>query len=188
MATVDGLTLRFELPPGAWIDLDTLVETTVAGLRDAGILRPRFAGLDAIAATKRFGTSPGVVISPTPASALAGAPPGTAVLAVRTDLVPRAGNREAKRAWRATLAQAWAGRAELAGPSWADVRLGVTGSLLGPLEVVLDALEPVLGRDPRGRDWQEFFPNDDRIQWLRVRRCPEPGLSLAMGPLGATWQ
>lgn len=188
MPTVDGLTLRFELPPGAWIDLDTLVETTVAGLRDAAILRPRSAGLDAIAATKRFGASPRVVISPTPAGALDGPPPGTPVLDARTDLVPRAGNREAKRAWRATLAQAWTGRAELTEPSWADVGLGVTGSLLGPLEVVLDALEPVLGRDPRGRDWQEFFPNDDRIQWLRVRRSPVPGIALAMGSLDTTWQ
>lgn len=66
--------------------------------------------------------------------------------------------------------------------------LGVPGSLFGPLEVVLDALEPILGRDPRGRDWQEFFPNDDRITWLRVRRTQPSAkpLSLAIGSITTT--
>ncbi len=66
---------------------------------------------------------------------------------------------------------------------WADVALHGGGSLLGPLEVTLDALEPVLGRDPRGRDWQEFFPNDHVIGWLRVRAC-HARAGAAPGPSG----
>ncbi|MDQ3276200.1 MAG: hypothetical protein M3Q39_14545, partial [Actinomycetota bacterium] len=54
----------------------------------------------------------------------------------------------------------------------------------GPLEVVLDALEPVLGRDPRGRQWQAFFPNDHRVVWLRVLRAADgPAVRLRLGTL-----
>ncbi|MDP9405978.1 MAG: hypothetical protein M3O86_05160, partial [Actinomycetota bacterium] len=64
----------------------------------------------------------------------------------------------------------------------ADVALCSAGALLSPLEVVLDALEPVLGRDQRGRDWQEFFPNDHVVTWLRVRRVARgPALTLRLG-------
>lgn len=184
----DGVLLSFELPPRAWIDLDTLVETTAAGLRDAGVLQPRFAGLDAILATKRFGENPGAAIFPAPAADLGDAPPGPVELDASTELIPRAGNTDSKRAWRATLAQTWGDRRPLIRVSWADVTIGVPGSLLGPLEVVLDALEPVLGRDRRGRQWQEFFPNDHLIQWLRVRRGTRPGIRLMMGSLDASWQ
>lgn len=178
----------FELPHGAWIDLDTLVEATAAGLRDAGALRQRYAGLDAVVATKRFGDTPGATVFPLAAGELGDAPPGDVQLDASSEVIPRAGNRESKRAWRAVLAEAWGERPTLTQPSWADVTLGVAGSLLGPLEVVLDALEPVLGRDRRGREWQEFFPNDDWIQWLRVRRRPAPGLHLALGALPPSWQ
>jgi hypothetical protein len=88
------------------------------------------------------------------------------------------------RAWRRRIAEQWRDAEILTGDVWADVALGGSGSLLGPLEVVLDALEPVLGRDPRGRGWQEFFPNDHRIVWLRVRRVAKPALRLRLGPIG----
>lgn len=172
--------LDFVIPHGRWVDLDTLVESTCRGLRDAGALAPRYAGLDAIVATKRFGDDAGVVVRP-----LADAgrqPPGTVALDVASDVVPRPGWRDAKRGWRSILADAWGGRPPLGGAVWAEVTLAGAGSLLGPLEVVLDALEPVLGRDPRGRDWQEFFPHDDRIEWLAVDREPAgPPLRLRIG-------
>ena len=163
--------------------MDTLVESTIAGLRDAGVVAPRLTGLDGIVATKQFGSSPGVAIRRLQAEAIAEPPPGSAALDVATDAVPAA-RRDAKRMWRDSLERKWGGRDVLAGAVWADVALAGSGSLLGRLEVVLDALEPVLGRDSRGRPWQEFFPNDDRIEWLRVRRDPGgPALRLQIGPL-----
>ncbi|MBA2528625.1 MAG: hypothetical protein H0V19_01465, partial [Euzebyales bacterium] len=96
---------------------------------------------------------------------------------------PRPGRPAAKAAWRDAVAATWARRPVLAGDVWADVALRVGGSLLGPLEVVLDGLEPVLGRDPRGRDWQDFFPNDHLVNWLRVTRSTRgPALRLTLGP------
>ncbi len=174
--------MEFVLPPRYWVDLDTLMETTAQGLRDAGALAPRYAGLDVVVATKRFGPTPGATITAFAARDLDGAAPSTPVLSVDHDAVPRPGHRDRKRAWRERLEQAW-GKPPLQGHVWADVTLDVPGSLLAPVEVVLDALEPVLGRDPRGRDWQEFFPNDDRIEWLRVRRRHGVALRLEMGLL-----
>ena len=108
-------------------------------------------------------------------------PPGPALLAASSHHVPRPGDRQAKRAWRDVLAATWRG-APVDGEVWIDVALQGPRSVLGPLEVVLDALEPVLGRDARGRDWQEFFPNDDRVTWLRVRRTAlDPALTLTLG-------
>ena len=178
--------MAFELPPRYWVDLDTLVETTAQGLRDAGVLAAKYAGLDAVVATKEFGEHTGVVITPLGDAKVVERDPGPALLDVTSQHVPRPGNRDAKRAWRDELAAAWAQRPPLEGSVWADVTFGITTSLLGPLEVVLDALEPVLGRDPRGRDWQEFFPNDDRIVHLRVRRSNGQPLRLRMGSLPAS--
>lgn len=177
------LGLAFVLPPRRWVDLDTLVESTVAGLRDAGGVAPRLAGVNGIIATKAFGAEPGARIQVLPVEALMAPTPGPAALTVATDAVPAA-RRESKRMWRDSLDRRWGGRDVLTGAVWADVALAATGSLLGPLEVVLDALEPVLGRDPRGRPWQEFFPNDHRIEWLRVRRdATGPALALQLGPM-----
>ena len=180
-----SLGLDFVLPPGRWVDLDTLVESTAAGLRDARVLAPRFAGLDGVVATKTFGSSPGVRIRGLSPSGLQAPPPGVVALDVCSEALPRANQRDTKQAWRAIIASGWSGAPALTGSVWAEVTLATAGSLLGPLEVVLDALEPVLGRDPRGRDWQEFFPNDDRIEWLRVRRDRTGGaVRLRLGPRG----
>lgn len=183
-APASGIVLGFTLPPAAWVDVDTLAENTLAALRDAGALAPRFAGLDAIIATKTVGSSPGATVAFAQAEALQRRrPPGVVACDVTWDRTPRAGDRAQKAAWRARIAEHWADRPILTGAVWADVALGVAGSLLGPVEVVVDALEPVLGRDPRGRDWQEFFPNDHHIVWLRVRRVRTPALHLRLGPI-----
>lgn len=183
----DGLALDFALPPGKWVDLDTLLESTARGLRDAGAVGRAYRGVDAIVATKRFGAPTGVTVRGVAAAALAGPPPGDPAVTAYDSVVPRPGNPGAKSAWRAVLAAEWDGRSVLQSEVWADVGFAVAGSLLGPLEVVLDALEPVLGRDPRGRPWQQFFPNDHRITWLRVRRVAQgPAVSLQLGKLAAS--
>lgn len=184
----DGIALAFTLEPGRWIDLDTVAEETLAGLRDAGVCQRGFAGLDAVLATRRDGAPPGVVVHTPGATALRRRRvPGPVLLDVAGPVLPRPGRRDDKRAWRAALADGWGRRPPLPGPVWADLELAVDGSLLGPLEAALDALEPVLGRDPRGRDWQEFFPNDHVIDWLRVRRSPAlpAALRLRLGTAAA---
>lgn len=184
LAVTNGVQLDFVLPPARWVDVDTLAEATLHGLRDAGCVPPRFAGLDAVLATKRWGDQPGAQVRAVAAPRLLRlTPPGPQILEATAADVPRPGNRDAKRAWRDVLAAAWPGSA-VEGDVWIDVALQGPRSLLGPLEVVLDALEPVLGRDPRGRDWQEFFPNDDRVTWLRCRRVAAgPALALHLGQI-----
>lgn len=186
MAPAGGLLLSFTLEPGRWIDLDTIVEETLAGLRDAGVCRRGFAGLDAMLATRRDGDRPGVAVTRVAPGVLANRrAPGPVMLDATGDVLPRPGRTAAKRAWRDRLAVAWGDRPPRGAPVWVDLQLRVGGSLLGPLEPALDALEPVLGRDPRGRDWQEFFPNDHHIRWLRLRRSPTLSgqLRLRLGPL-----
>lgn len=182
----DGVSLAFTLPAARWVDLDTLAESTLAGLRDAGAWRRGYAGLDAVVATRGDGHDPGVVIRTAAAATLQRRrPPGRIALDATGARLARSGDRDAKRAWRAQVAAAWGDRPPLAGPVWADLQLRVDGSVVGPLEPALDALEPVLGRDPRGRRWQEFFPNDHLIRWLRVRRSPSlpAPLRLRLGPV-----
>lgn len=183
LGLVPGVRLQFTLTPGRWVDLDSLVEVAVAGLRDAGIVDRR--NLDALVATKSEGDVPGLCLEcMNPQVLAAQAPPGPRTLEVAVPDVPRPGRTAAKRALRTTLAEAHGPRPPLTGPVWADVALRGPGSLLGPMEPVLDTLEPVLGRDPRGQPRQEFFPNDDRIVWLRLTRSESgPALRLAVGPI-----
>ena len=177
----DGVDLAFDLPLTKWVDLDTIVESTLAGLRNGGVVPARFAGVDAIVARRADALQPGVVVRGVAAGALVRRrPPGAAQMVATTEALPR--DRDSKRAWRDTIAAAWGDRPLLAEPVWADVVFVGSRSLLGALEPALDALEPVLGRDPRGRSWQEFFPNDHIIRWLRVRRHSEgPQLTLQLG-------
>lgn len=179
-----ALRLHFTLRPRQFVDLDTLVVTTVAGLREAGLQRRGLPDLDIVLATRAEAAPTGAVVRfLSAAELLAESPPGPAMLEVSAPEPP--GTRaEGKRAWRERIAAAWGPRSVLEGPVWAEVLLGRTGSLLAPLEPVLDALEPVLGRDPRGRDWQEFFPTDDRIVWLRIARAVDPGAPLLRLRLG----
>lgn len=162
-----AVRLDFVIAPSHWVDLDTLAHTTLQGLRDAGALRPRFAGLEELTATKRHGEPLGVRI----AAAKAPKPPAESLMEAAAPVVPRVGDRDSKRAWRDVLSAAWGERPPLTTQVWVELSLPVRGALPARVEVVLDALEPVLGRDPRGRARQEFFPNDDRIVWLRVRRA-----------------
>lgn len=181
----DGLRLRFVLPPQRWVDLDSIVHPAIAGLRDGGSLPAEARALSALLATREDGDDPGVEITPVPSDELAAVPdPGDVAIDASTASVPRPGDTASKRAWRAELAETWDAPPLDAPAVWCDVALTGSSSLLGPLEVVLDALEPVLGRDPRGQARQEFFPNDHTIRWLRVRRAADgPSLALRLGPL-----
>jgi len=181
----DGALLAFRLPAGRWVDLDTLVVATLSGARDAGALAPGLRGLDALLATKGAGDPPGAELRGVRAASLRRRRvPGPEAVAVSSDRLPRPGQRSHKLAWRDAISTAWGDRPVLDGDVWTDVALRVDGSLLGPLEVVLDALEPVLGRDPRGRQWQAFFPNDHRVVWLRVLRAAVgPAVRLRLGTL-----
>jgi hypothetical protein len=183
-----AVRLDFVLHPDRWVDLDSLVEVAIAGLRDGGTFTARLATLEGLLARRVDGESQGLAVATADPETLAAEPrPGPCAVEVTLDEAPRPGRREAKRALRSRLAEAWGERPMLVGPAWADVLLPASGSPLGPLEPVLDALEPVLGRDPRGQPRQEFFPNDHLIVWLRVRRTPQtgPALLLALGTLGA---
>jgi len=169
-----AVRLEFTLRPGRWVDLDTLVERAV---RTTGAGR----ALHGLIATKRWGAPAGMRLRPVSAVTVARArPPGDTLLDVSADARPR--GKADKAALRDLIAEAWGARPVLPGESWADVRTSAAGSLLGGVEAILDRLEPVLGRDPRGRAWQEFFPFDDRIVWLRLLRDPAgPALRLRAG-------
>lgn len=173
--------LRLDFVVRHWVDLDTILSSTLAGLRDAGWYGRGFGGLRGLLATKTAVGRPGATI--TGARVTRERPPGGVALELAHEVLPR--DRAGVRRWRDALAAAWAGRPPLdQAPSWVDVSLGGdrSRSLLGGLEPVLDALEPVLGRDPRGRT--ELFPNDHLVTWLRVRRGPvdDPPLRVRLGP------
>jgi hypothetical protein len=172
-----AVRLDFVLAPGRWVDLDSLVEVAVAGLRDGGT-----TGLDALVATKRSGPVSGLTVTPTaPAALSAASPPGPTAVSVTSPVKPR--DRRSKEALRGQLATAWKDQPLLEGEVWVDLAIATTGALLAVMEPALDTLEPVLGRDPRGQARQEFFPFDDRITWLRIRRTPRPAVTLSLGPV-----
>lgn len=184
---VDGLELAFTLRSGHWVDLDTLTETALDGLRDAGVLPRGRRGLDALIATKAFGTPSGLRAWGRAAGLLSARPaPGECLLDVSGPGLASSPDRAAKRSWRARVEGGWDGRPVVVGDVWVEVVHAEEGSVTRGLEALLDVLEPVLGRDPRGRPWQEFFPNDDRIVWLRVRRAASgPGRRLRLGTVGS---
>lgn len=178
-----AVDLRFGTAPRQFVDLDTLVASTLAGLRDAGWWAAGFPGLDAVVATRTPTSAPGLRARTTTAVALRRRrPPGPVAVEVTAALAPRAALAP-KRAWRAAVAEAWGPRSPLRDEVWVDVAVATRGSLLARLEAILDGLEPVLGRDPRGRAWQEFFPHDDRIVWLRLLRAAPgaAGVALRLG-------
>ncbi len=174
-----AVRLDFTLAAGRWVDLDSLVEVAVAGLRDGGM-----TALDALIATKRDGAVSGLTVTPAdPATLTAQPPPGPTAVTVEAPTLPLPGRREAKEALRDRLASAWDSRPLLEGDVWADLALATAGSLLAAMEPALDTLEPVLGRDPRGQPRQQFFPFDDRIVWLRIHRTTGPAVTLSLGPV-----
>jgi hypothetical protein len=91
--------------------------------------------------------------------------------------MPRDEDRRSKAAWRRCVADAFDGK-PLETPCWIDIATNSTRSLEALMKPVIDGLEPLLGRDPRGR--LEFVPNDDRVAHLTVRRQRDLPVALTM--------
>ena len=178
----EAVRMEVTVAPGRFVDLDSLVEVVVRGLREAGRLREGSRQLHTVLAVRHEG-APGVLLELDPRGAPE-TPPGPVALDVAVGRAPRPARREDRRTLREVLDREWGGRPPVEGPVWAELELAGAHSLLTPMEPTLDALEPVLGRDPRGQPRQEFFPADDRIVWLRLRRTGPgpPGLRLRLGP------
>ena len=86
--------------------------------------------------------------------------------------LPRDGDRVAKLRWREAIAQAWPYEPLQGLPAALDIAVDTALSFKDLLKPIIDGLEPVLGRDPRGH--LELSPNDHLITWLRVLRSPGP--------------
>ncbi|MQB02500.1 MAG: hypothetical protein GEU78_20230, partial [Actinobacteria bacterium] len=90
--------LDFVLVADRWVDLDSLVEVAIAGLRDGGGMAPRLATLEALIARRLDGDSQGLTVRVADPDALRAAPrPGVPAAEVTMDEVPHPGRREAKR-------------------------------------------------------------------------------------------
>lgn len=73
--------------------------------------------------------------------------------------------------------------------AWVWIQTRDRRSLEALMKPVIDGLEPLLGRDPRGR--LRFVPNDHLIVWLRVTRDSHLNEELVTtagwcDPIGAT--
>ena len=184
--TLEAIRVDIGVEPARFVDLDSLLEVVVRGLRVAGRLPAGARQLVGVIATRSPADAPRVAVAAVAGVEVADLPPpGPVAAEVTTSRPPRPAVRNDRRALRDKLAREWGDRGVLDGPVWAEMQLSGQGSLLTPMEPTLDALEPVLGRDPRGQPRQEFFPADDRIVWLRLARV-EPGpvaLRLRLGPV-----
>lgn len=165
ISSVKSVSLGFTLDPGRRVDVDNLARPALAGLRDAGWFTRGYKTLDRLVVTKAQGEDVGVEIVPS-------APPpdldtDVDVQIVSKNVVPSEGKHDVKRMWRDAVRDTWS-RPPLEGP--VEVQLGFRTklSLVDLLKPNIDALEPVLGRDPRGR--LEFCPLDDKIARLHAWR------------------
>lgn len=179
--------MQFCLEVGrARIDLDNLVRPALDALRDAGVFGRGFRDLDALVAAKAAASPVGLGVMLMTAQETGSVRPLAGVLlTLEHGGLPRDGNRVAKVRWREAVAQAWP-YAPLQGlPVVLDVRVSTSLSFKDLLKPIIDGLEPVLGRDPRGH--LEFSPNDHLITGLRMLRSPgPPTLSMQLAPLGAS--
>lgn len=162
------VVLAFRLEPRRTVDLDNLVRPVLAGLRDAGVFVRGFAGLDTLVASKAFSENAGVTIwLDTPVDRPPTEQPALALTEVESDVLPTEGNLESKHAWRDAVASMWTVE-PVTNDVWIDAVVRSGRSLEGLMKPIIDGLDPILGRDPRGR--LEFVPNDHLVTWLRFRR------------------
>lgn len=149
------------------LDLDNLVRPAVAGLRDAEVLARGFAGLDRIHATKSIDDPPGLAVTLDPADEVLTWPPSPSPLEVHADWIPNEAS-ESRRRWNDRVRDSYAG-GPISGTAWVEITVSDGRSLVGVMKPVLDGLEPILGRDPRGRaDYRS--PNDHLVTHLRIVR------------------
>jgi hypothetical protein len=165
IANVNCVSLAFTLEPGRRVDVDNLARPALAGLRDAGWFTRGYKTLDRLVVTKTHGANVGVEILPT------AAPPNldadVDVQIFSKNIIPSEAKHDIKRMWRDAVRDTWQ-KPAMDGP--VEVQLGFRTklSLVDLLKPNIDALEPVLGRDPRGR--LEFCPLDDKITRLSAWR------------------
>lgn len=165
LTDVRTLTLAFTLEPDRRVDVDNLARPALAGLRDAGWFSRGFKSLDVLTVTKGTGDAPRLEVCPKAAPTDLDATVDVQLFS--TNLLPAEGRHDLKRLWREAVADAWP-RAPLKGPLEVQLGFGGRRSLVELLKPNLDALEPILGRDPRGR--LEFCPLDDKITRLTAWR------------------
>ncbi len=175
----------FRVEASRRVDLDNLVRPGLAGLRDAGIFTWGYRNLDLIVATKQTSDSPGldVVLDEAGVGERLGRP-GPVLLRATTSTPPRDGDRPSRIAWRECVADSLDHQVDV-DECWVEIDASTTRSLEGVMKPVIDGLEPLLGRDPRGR--LEFVPNDDKIIHLVVQRQRDasPNLAVTAGPVAA---
>lgn len=163
-----SIRLDFRLESGRRdLDLDNLVRPAVAGLRDAAVLARAFVGLDCIHATKSVGERPGLVVTLDPTDDRAAWPPSPRLLEVQADWIP-GDESEGRRRWNDRVRDSYVDD-PIEGTAWVEIAVSDGRSLVGVMKPVLDGLEPILGRDPRGRaDYRS--PNDHLVTDLRMTR------------------
>ena len=163
-----SVALAFRVEPHRRVDLDNLIRPALAGMRDAGIFRWGYRNLDLLVAAKQPTDSPGLDIVLDDSEVRAHLDrPGPVLLRATSSTLPRDGDRASKAAWRDRVAGSLIDRIN-GDECWVVIETNTTLSLEGIMKPVIDGLEPLLGRDPRGR--LEFVPHDDKIVYLVVRR------------------
>lgn len=165
VTNVSAVSLAFTLEHGRRVDVDNLARPALAGLRDAGWFTRGYKTLDRLVVTKVHADDVGVEILPT------AAPPDldreVDVQMLSKNMIPLEGKHDIKRIWREAVRDTWP-KSPMDAPVELQLGFRTKLSLIDLIKPNIDALEPVLGRDPRGR--LEFCPLDDKITRLTVWR------------------
>lgn len=182
---VAAVGLDFRLREGRRVDLDNLVRPAMAGLQDAGMFGRGYRSLELLVASKIVDHREGLwvevgdeVVGSTAADR------GRQLFSLAASAIPREGDRASKVGWRDAVRTGYAAP-PVDGPVWVDIVTRTTGSLVALMKPVIDGLEPLLGRDPRGR--LEFVPNDHLVERLTMRRDLDlpAAVVVAAGPLAS---
>ncbi|MDP2345498.1 MAG: hypothetical protein Q8O67_31430 [Deltaproteobacteria bacterium] len=165
IANVAAVTLAFTLESGRRVDVDNLARPVLAGLRDAAWFTRGFTSLDRLVVTKTHGEHVGVDIQPAALLPDLGADVDVQILS--KNVIPSEGKHEMKRVWREAIRDSW-NKPPMEGAVNVELGFRTTRSIVALLKPNIDALEPILGRDPSGR--LEFCPLDDKITRLTAWR------------------
>lgn len=165
ITSVNSVSLAFTLEPGRRVDVDNLARPVLAGLRDAGWFTRGYKTLDRLVVTKAHGENVGVEILPTASPPDLGVDVDVQIFA--KNVIPSEGKHDIKRMWRDAVRDTWS-KPPMDGPIELQLGFRTKLSIVDLLKPNIDALEPILGRDPRGR--LEFCPLDDKITRLTAWR------------------
>ena len=161
IAKVGSVGLAFVLEPGRRVDIDNLARPVLAGLRDAGWFSRGYGTLDVLVVTKQHGDNVGVDVAAN--IEMPELDDDEAIQIVSKNAIPSEGKSEMKHAWREAVRASW-GKPPIEGDVTVELGFRTKRSLVDLLKPNIDGLEPILGRDPRGR--LEFCPLDDKITRL----------------------